>query len=59
MSRNDDIKRQLGHGMGTARQKLREYYDPFEPRPPKPAEEPQGSIIDFDLSGIVLQVEKK
>jgi hypothetical protein len=32
MSSNEDIKRALGVGQGTLRGKLRDYYDPFEPR---------------------------
>jgi hypothetical protein len=32
MSRNEQIKRELGVGQGTLRDKLRDYYDPFESR---------------------------
>jgi len=38
MGRNDRIRRELGFGQGSLREKLRDYYDPFERRERAPAE---------------------
>ena len=32
MNRREQIRRELGFGQGTLREKLRDYYDPFERR---------------------------
>lgn len=51
---NADLKRRLGIGMGSMTDRLKQFRDPFEPAPvEKPLDEPQVTILDWDIDGIV------